>query len=203
MTPILMAFCIFDTIFCYPFYFLKVLEPSYSLSMELSRLWYTISLVWWEGETRIYATTATIERKKGAIFLLQNLVTPPPVFHVFVAVVWLKKIIRVDDGSCKASITNELFISLYCGFFVLCFAASCYCCLVVLPYYTSLWIATLQHHPFLYCWRNWKQNFACQAYSWWCCFIEYFLLGLCNFRVELACLLAWIFLAWRIILFLE
>jgi hypothetical protein len=34
----------------------------------------------------------------------------------------------VDDGSCKASITNELFISLYCGFFVLCFAAGCYCC---------------------------------------------------------------------------
>lgn len=77
----------------------------------------------WEGGTRVYATIATIERKKGAIFLLQNLVTPPPVDHVFVAVVWLKKIIALMMDHAK--LLSQM------NFSFLCIVVSLYCVLLL------------------------------------------------------------------------
>jgi hypothetical protein len=52
------------------------------------------------------------------------------------------------------------------NFSFLCIVVSLYCASLLAAiaacgssfYYTSLWIVTLQHHPFLYCGRNWKQN---------------------------------------------
>jgi len=76
-----------------------------------------------KGFTRIYATTATIERKMGAIFFLQNPVTPPPVDHVFVAVVQLKKIIALMMDHAK--LLSQM------NFSFLCIVVSLYCVLLL------------------------------------------------------------------------